>query len=69
MQSNKIKLKDKFIYRTEDGKVYGIEIININKFREPSAEYGIDVYYQGLYLGDVVFVGKEFLDKCEKIEE
>ena len=69
MQSSKIKLKDKFIYRAEDGKVYGIEIININKFREPSAKYGIDVYYQGLYLGDVVFVGKEFLDKCEKIIE
>ena len=69
MHPNKIKLKDKFIYRTEDVKVYNIEIININNFREPSAKYGIDVYYRGLYLGDVVFVGKEFLDKCEKIEE
>lgn len=63
-----IKVGDKYILHSSNGMNYSIEVININDFREPSLKYGIDVYDgNGTYAGDVMFVGEDFLSKCEKV--
>ena len=62
------KVGDKYILHSSNGINYDIEIINVNDFREPSLKYGIDVYDgNGTYAGDVMFVGEDFLSKCEKV--
>lgn len=62
------KVGDKFILHSESGMDYSIEIININNFREPDMKYGADVYDgNGIYAGDIMFFGDDFLNKCEKV--
>ena len=64
-----IKVGDKYILHSSNGMDYSIEVVNVNDFREPSLKYGIDVYdCNGTYAGDVMFVGEDFLSKCEKIK-
>lgn len=59
---------DKYILHSTNGIDYSIKVVNVNEFREPSLKYGIDVYDgNGTYAGDVIFVGEDFLSKCEKI--
>lgn len=59
---------DKYILHSTNGIDYSIKVVNVNEFREPSLKYGIDVYDgNGTYTGDVIFVGEDFLSKCEKI--
>lgn len=63
-----VKVGDKYILHSENGMDYSIEIVNINNFREPDAKYGADVYDgNGVYAGDVMFFGDDFLNKCEKV--
>ena len=58
---------DKFILHSSNGMDYSIEIVSVNNFREPSMKYGADVYDgNGVYAGDVMFFGDDFLRKCEK---
>ena len=64
------KVGDRYILHSLNGMDYDIEIINVNDFREPSLKYGIDVYDgNGTYAGDVMFVGEDFLSKCEKVSK
>lgn len=63
-----VKVGDKYILHSENGMDYSIEIVNINNFREPDMKYGADVYDgNGIYAGDVMFFGDDFLNKCEKV--
>lgn len=60
---------DKFIFHSSNGMNYSIEVVNVNDFREPSRKYGVDMYDgNGVYAGDVMFFGDDFLSKCEKID-
>ena len=62
------KVGDKYILHHSNGMDYDIEVINVNNYREPSMKYGLDVYDgNGTYAGDVMFVGEDFLCKCEKV--
>ena len=62
------KVGDKYILHSSNGMNYDIEIINVNDYREPSMKYGADVYDDnGVYAGDVMFFGDDFLSKCEKV--
>ena len=62
------KVGDKYILHDSNGMDYNIKVVNENDFREPSLKYGIDVYDgNGTYAGDVMFVGENFLSKCEKV--
>ena len=62
------KVRDKFILHSSNGMDYNIEVINVNNFREPDMKYGVEVYDgNGIYAGDVMFVGESFLRKCEKV--
>ena len=62
------KVGDKYILHDSNGMDYNIKVVNVNDFREPSLKYGIDVYDgNGTYAGDVMFVGENFLSKCEKV--
>ena len=61
------QIGDKFILHSSNGMDYSIEIVSVNNFREPSMKYGADVYDgNGVYAGDVMFFGDDFLRKCEK---
>lgn len=63
-----IKVRDKFVLHSSNGMDYDIEVVSVNDYREPSLKYGIDVYDgNGAYAGDVMFVGEDFLSKCEKV--
>ena len=63
------KVGDKFILHSINGMAYDIKIINVNYFRPTDEIYGADVYDgNGIYVGDVLFFGEEFLSKCEKVE-
>ena len=66
MNDRTYKLGDKLIYHSKvNGNDYDIEIVNINEHRPPQQRYGVDTYCEGVYYGDVLFLSKEFLDKCE----
>ena len=63
-----VNVGDKFILHSENGMDYKISIANINNCREPSMKYAIDVEDgNGVHPDDVMFVGDDFLSKCEKI--
>ena len=63
-----IKIGDKYILHSSNGMDYSIEVVNINDYREPDMKYGVDIYDgNGVYAGDVTFVGESFLYKCEKV--
>ena len=65
-----IKVRDKFVLHSSNGMDYDIEVVSVNDYREPSLKYGIDVYDgNGTYAGDVMFVGEDFLSKCEKVSK
>lgn len=62
------KVGDKYILRSSNGMSYNIEIVNVSEFREPSMKYAADVHDgNGVYAGDAMFFGDEFLNKCEKV--
>lgn len=62
-----IRVKDRYILNSENGMKYTIEVVNVNNFREPSMQYAVDVWDgNGVYAGDVMFVGADFFSKCEK---
>lgn len=68
MCDSEYKVHDELILHSENGMDYKIVIVNINTLREPGMEYAVDMWDgNGVYAGDVLFVGKEFLDKCEKV--
>lgn len=61
-----IKVNDKFILHTTNGMDYRINVININKYREPSMKYACDIWDgNGVYAGDVSFVGDDFFNNHE----
>ena len=63
-----VKTGDKYILRSGNGMKYDIEIVSVNELREPSMKYAADVYDgNGVYVGDVMFFGDDFLSKCEKV--
>ena len=63
-----VKVGDKYILHSENGMDYNIKIVSINDFRPDDSKYGADVYDgNGIYAGDVMFFGDDFLQKCEKI--
>lgn len=69
-----VKVNDKYILHSKNGMDYRIEIININEFREPSMKYGCDIWDgNGVYAGDVTFVGDDFFNnyknQFERIED
>lgn len=62
------KVGDKYILHSSNGIDYHIEIVNVSEFREASMKYGTDVYDEnGIYAGDIMFIGDDFLNKCEKV--
>ena len=64
-----VNVGDKYILHSSNGMDYNIEVVNVNDFREPSMKYGIDVYDgNGAYAGDVLFVGEDFFNNCEKVD-
>ena len=63
-----VKEGDKYILHSENGMDYSIEIVSVNDFRPPEEKYAADVYDgNGIYAGDVMFFGDDFLNKCEKV--
>lgn len=63
-----VKVGDKYILHSENGMDYNIKIVSVNNFRPDDSKYGADVYDgNGIYAGDVMFFGDDFLQKCEKI--
>lgn len=64
------KVGDKYILHSSNGMDYDIEIVNVSDYREPDMKYGVDVYDKNrIYVGDVMFVGENFLNKCEKVSK
>ena len=64
------KVGDKYVLHSINGMDYDIEIINVNYFRPPDEIYGADVYDgNGVYAGDIMFFGEDFLAKCEKVKK
>ena len=62
------KVGDKFILHSSNGMDYKIEIVNVNEYREPNMKYGIDMWDgNGIYAGEVLFCGDDFLNSCEKV--
>ena len=58
------KVGDKYILHSSNGMDYTIEVININDYRPSEEKYGVDVYDgNGVYAGDVMFVGDSFLNQ------
>lgn len=63
------KVGDKYILHSSNGMDYDIEVVNVNNFRESDMKYGVDVHNaNGIYAGDVMFVGESFLSQCEKVD-
>ena len=64
------KVGDKYILHSSNGMDYDIEVVNVSDYREPDMKYGVDVYDgNGIYAGDIMFVGESFLCKCEKVSK
>lgn len=64
------KVGQKYVFHSENGMDYKIHIVNVNDFREPSMKYGADVWDgNGVYAGDVMFFGDDFIEKCELVED
>ena len=61
------KIGEKFILHSDNGLDYDIEIVSINPCRPLEERYGVDMYCEGEYYGDVYFCGEDFLNKCQKI--
>lgn len=58
------KVNDELVLHSSNGMDYKIVIVNINEYRE--MPYAVDVWDgNGVYAGDVQFVDKDFLDRCE----
>jgi hypothetical protein len=65
-----IKVDDRFILHSENGKDYIVKVISVNEYRPPETKYACDVTLDGKYVcDDFYFCGEEFFDKCERIEE
>lgn len=65
-----VEVGQKYILHSENGLDYDIEIVNINQFRPIDEIYAIDLYdCNGTYAGDVIFVGDDFINKCELVED
>ena len=65
-----INVGDKFVLHSVNGMDYDIEIVNVSDYREPDMKYAIDVYDKNgvsVYIDDVLFVGEDFIRKCEKV--
>lgn len=63
-----VKVGDKYILHSENGMDYNIKIVSVNDSRPDDSKYGADVYDgNGIYAGDVMFFGDDFLQKCEKV--
>jgi len=71
---NEIKVNDKFILHSSDGKNYKMVIYNVNYYRPPSMTYAVLVYDEkgnSVQNGcdDFFFIGENFFIKHEgKIE-
>lgn len=64
------KVGDKYILHTVDGEKYHIEVINVSDYREPSMRYAINICNEnGICADDVMFVGDDMLNQCEKVTE
>lgn len=64
------KIDDEFRFKSENGMTYKIVIVNKNEFRSPDEKYAADVWDgNGVYAGDVMFFGDDFLNKCEKVDK
>ena len=66
----KVKVGDKYIFHSVNGKNYNIKIINISDYRPPDMKYAIDIssdendYYSN---AGVLFCDDDFLtNKCIK---
>ena len=61
-----VEVGDRFILHSMNGLDYDIEVVNVNMCRPPDQIYAIDMWLndQAVY-NDVVFVGDEFIEKCE----
>ena len=58
-----INVNDEYVLHSQNGMDYKIIVISINNFREPSMKYGLDVWDgNGVYCGDVMFVGDDFFE-------
>ena len=66
-----IKVDDKFVLHSIDGRDYKIIIASVNDYRPPEQRYAVDVYNdQGQHPGDVIFVGDDFFfNNKEKLEK
>ena len=61
-----IKVNDKFIFHSENGMNYRIEVININNYRDPCEKYACDIWDgNDNYAGEVTFVGDDFFNNYE----
>lgn len=65
----KYKVGDKLILHSQDKNDYYINVVNINEFRPPNEIYGVDMFLNDVYYGDVYFCGEDFLDKCELLDK
>jgi len=63
-----MKVRDKFILNSVNGKKYDCDIVNISDYREPEMKYLLDIYIGDMYIGEK-FVGDSFfIDNADKIE-
>lgn len=62
------RVNDELVLHSSNGMDYKIVIVSINYYREPDSIYAIDMWDgNGTYAGDVLFVGDDFLNKCEYV--
>lgn len=58
-----LNVGDRYIFHSENGLEYTIEIINISEYRESSMKYACDVYDSiGHYAEDYIFLGDKFFE-------
>ena len=63
-----VEVGDKFIFHSTNGTNYDIEVIDINLYYNPSMKYVINIDdYCEKHIGFLLFVGDDFLNKCEKV--
>lgn len=64
-----ISVRDRFVFYSDNGMDYTIEVINVNNYREPSMRYACEVCDgNGVYASDVMFFSEDFLNNCERID-